>query len=433
MFKKILVANRGEIAIRIIKASHQLGIQTVAVFATADRDAPFVKLADEAICIGPAPATESYLNREAILMAGIITNCDALHPGYGFLSEDPLFAEMVEETPMTWIGPQAPMIQQFADKKASRQFAQKQNVPTIPGSDELKDQAALLQAATKIGYPLLLKASFGGGGKGIRVAQNEIELRQAIAVVQQEAGASFGASPLYLERDMRNARHIEVQVLGLGDQLLILGDRNCSIQLRRQKVLEESPAELTTDQRHQLYQQVHHLLDQTGYQSLGTVEFLQVADQFYFLEMNTRLQVEHGVTEETTGIDIVQTQIKVAAKQNQLVQVTKKPVHAIEVRINALTPGTLCQFEFPSDLRVETGYQAGMQVTPFYDALLAKVIVTGANREAAVARLTVALAQIKLDGVDTNLADVIKLVASPVFQTGNYQINSYQKLLNQRS
>lgn len=429
MFKKVLVANRGEIAVRIIAACRQLAISTVVVYSTADEQAQFVQMADEAICVGPASAQESYLNREAILMAAQITGSDAIHPGYGFLSEDPLFATMVAECGLTWIGPSPDQIQRYADKERSRELAQKRGVPTIPGSGLITDDRQIKPAAEELGFPVLLKASFGGGGKGIRVAHDEQELSQIIAVVRQESGASFGSSPLYLERDLQNARHIEVQVLGLNEQIIILGDRNCSIQLHRQKVVEESPANLTIEQRERLYQAVHRLLDQSGNESLGTVEFLQVGEEFYFLEMNTRLQVEHGVTEETTGIDIVQTQIVVAAGQPELVKVGDAQVHAIEARINATAPGQLVELEWPAT-RIETGYAAGNQIAPYYDALVGKIIVTASTRAQAVQKLRQALKQTKITGVPTNLAAVEQLVASPVFIQGTYDIRTYQNLLD---
>ncbi|GEP19142.1 acetyl-CoA carboxylase biotin carboxylase subunit [Pediococcus argentinicus] len=429
MFQKVLVANRGEIAVRIIEACHALGIQAVAVYSTVDEHASFVKLADESVCIGTGSASESYLNREAVLMAGIIKQCDAVHPGYGFLSEDPLFAQMVAECKMTWIGPQSELIKEFADKESSRRWAEERNVPTIPGSELITSTENLLVQAKQIGFPLLIKASFGGGGKGIRCIESMDELVPEFKSVQQEATASFGVSPVYLEKDLSDARHIEVQVLGQHNVIYNLGTRNCSLQLHRQKVVEESPADLTTEQQAELDQLVHRLLDDTHYNNLGTVEFLFADNHFYFLEMNTRLQVEHGVTEETTGLDIVQMQIKVAADVNlKLVPITFKQ-HAIEVRLSALTPGTLSKFTWPDkDVRVDTGMQVGDQVTAYYDPLIAKIIVTGSSRSEAVEKLQSVLDNVEVLGIKTNLDTLKTISKNDQFINGTYDIDSLSKM-----
>lgn len=440
MFKKILIANRGEIAIRIIKACQQLKIATVAVYSTADRQALFVQLADEAVCIGPASAKNSYLNREAILMAGINTNADAIHPGYGFLSEDELFAQMCEECGMTWIGPQASLIHDFSDKTNSRKIAKKLGLPIIPGTGMITSEPQLYDQANKLGYPVLLKASHGGGGKGIRMASSAKDLFVKYETVKEEAGSSFLDGSIYLERDFEAARHIEVQVLGMPEKLLILGDRDCSLQKHRQKIIEESNASILTQaERQHLYKLVHQLLDGADYQSLGTVEFLFVQHQFYFLEMNTRLQVEHGITEETSGVDIVQAQIKVAAHEPFELPNLNFQGHAIECRLNAENDMTahlfetekLTEFAMPTGIRVDTGLQRGDVLTPFYDRLLAKIIVHGTDRTMAVKKMQDALAQTKVNGIGTNLKQLKQIISSEQFIKDNYYIHSVGKMMEE--
>ncbi|MBU7563020.1 acetyl-CoA carboxylase biotin carboxylase subunit [Pediococcus ethanolidurans] len=440
MFKKILIANCGEIAIRIIKACQQLKIATVAVYSTADRQALFVQLADEAVCIGPASAKNSYLNREAILMAGINTNADAIHPGYGFLSEDELFAQMCEECGMTWIGPQASLIHDFSDKTNSRKIAKKLGLPIIPGTGMITSEPQLYDQANKLGYPVLLKASHGGGGKGIRMASSAKDLFVKYETVKEEAGSSFLDGSIYLERDFEAARHIEVQVLGMPEKLLILGDRDCSLQKHRQKIIEESNASILTQaERQHLYKLVHQLLDGADYQSLGTVEFLFVQHQFYFLEMNTRLQVEHGITEETSGVDIVQAQIKVAAHEPFELPNLNFQGHAIECRLNAendmtahlFETGKLTEFAMPTGIRVDTGLQRGDVLTPFYDRLLAKIIVHGTDRTMAVKKMQDALAQTKVNGIGTNLKQLKQIISSEQFIKDNYYIHSVGKMMEE--
>lgn len=442
MFRKVLIANRGEIAVRIISACQKLGIATVAVYSEADREALFVQQADEAVCIGPANAMDSYLNREAILMAGVNTNADAVHPGYGFLSEDDLFAKMCAECGITWIGPQPTLIHDFSDKTNSRTLAEKCGLPIIPGSGMITSEPQLYAKANALGYPVLLKASHGGGGKGIRLVHSAKELFDKYQLVKEEAGASFLDGAIYLERAFEDARHIEVQVLGMPDQLLILGDRDCSLQKNRQKIIEESNAQiLTKAERTILYKLVHQLLDKSHYQSLGTVEFLFVHHQFYFLEMNTRLQVEHGVTEETSGIDIVQAQIQVAAGKKLSIQQVEFTGHAIECRLNSeneashhqFETGQLTQFKLPSGVRVDTGLQKGDVITPFYDRLLAKIIVSGKTREAAIEKMKTALKQVEVTGVGTNLKQLKQLINSSQFAENHYHIHSVGKLMEEQS
>lgn len=432
MFRKLLIANRGEIAVRIIKACQQLNIQTVAVCSTADRHAGYTQLADEVVCIGPAAASGSYLNAEAILMAAINTHADAIHPGYGFLAENADFAAMCAECGIAWIGPQTEQIKLMGDKARAKDFARQQAVPVLAGQS-LQGLAwpDIKHAAAKIGFPLVLKASYGGGGKGIRVLTDVHELHQQLRAARQEAAASFLNDAMYLEQFLTTARHIEVQVLGTGTKLFILGDRDCSLQLHKQKVLEESPASILTEtQRRTLYDLSRQLLAGTHYQSLGTIEYLFADGQFYFMEMNTRLQVEHGVTELTTGIDIVAEQIKQAAGVT-----VDFPEHvglqpkctAIEVRLTATLPVKQTRIEtlsWPADVRVDTDYHQGDRLVTMYDGLIAKLMVTGANRQQAVRNLQRALAQVTLTGPTTNLTFLQQTVARPAYIHDQYTIHS---------
>lgn len=433
MFKKVLIANRGEIACRIIRACRQLNITTVAVYSTADRDALFVQQADEAYCIGPANANESYLNREAVLMAGIIANVDAIHPGYGFLSEDALFAQMCAQCDITWLGPTPELIELMGNKAAARKFAASRGIAIIPGTFVLNDLVQAKQAANKIGYPLLIKASQGGGGKGIRLANSVMQLQTQLAIAKQEAVSAFANNEIYLEKVLKNARHIEVQVIG--DQtgkIQILGDRDCTLQNRRQKVIEESPATfITPAQRRELAQMVHQLLDGCNYQGLGTIEFLFNQDRFYFLEMNTRLQVEHGVTETTTGLDIVLLQLQLATNEARLPDcVPSNNGVAIECRLTLTTPTQINQlkkFHFPTTMRVDTGYQAGDFIPPYYDALLAKMIVSAETRSAAIVKMNSALAQVNIMGVQSNLNQLRNIVASDWYQSNQFIVTTLDK------
>lgn len=432
MFHKLLIANRGEIAIRIIKACRQLNIKTVAVCSTADRQAWYTQLADEVVCIGPAPAAESYLNAEAILMAAINTHADAIHPGYGFLAENADFAAMCAECGVTWVGPQATQIKLMGNKSRAKDYARQQQVPVLAGASiQGLSWPQIKHMATEMGFPLVLKASHGGGGKGIRVLSDVQALHQQLRAARQEAAAAFLNDAMYLEHFLPHARHIEVQVLGTGDELYILGDRDCSLQLHKQKVLEESPASsLTAEQRQELYHLSRQLLAKLGYQSLGTIEYLFSDGRFYFMEMNTRLQVEHGVTELTTGIDIVVAQLKQAADvplDLPVVADEKPRCIAIEARITASLPlkqTLIQQLDWPTGVRVDTGYRAGDHFVTRYDGLIAKLMVTGATRSAAVSRLQTALAAVKLVGPTTNLSFLRQTVARPEYVADTYSIHS---------
>ncbi|MDV0429731.1 biotin carboxylase N-terminal domain-containing protein [Lactiplantibacillus sp. DA1] len=432
MFRKLLIANRGEIAARIIKACQQLNIQTVAVCSTADRRAGYTQLADEVVCIGPAAASGSYLNAEAILMAAINTHADAIHPGYGFLAENADFAAMCAECGITWIGPQTEQIKLMGDKARAKVFARQQDVPVLAGQS-LQGLAwpEIKRAAANIGFPLVLKASYGGGGKGIRVLTNVHDLHQQLRAARQEAAASFLNDDMYLEQFLTTARHIEVQVLGTGRKLFILGDRDCSLQLHKQKVLEESPASiLTSTQRRTLYDLSRQLLAGTQYQSLGTIEYLFANGQFYFMEMNTRLQVEHGVTELTTGIDIVAEQIKQAAGVtiDFPEHVGLKPkCTAIEARLTASLPVKRTIIEtlnWPDNVRIDTDYHQGDRLVTMYDGLIAKLMVTGNGRQQAVHHLQRALNQVTLTGPTTNLNFLRQTVARPAYVDDRYTIHS---------
>jgi len=431
MFKKVLIANRGEIACRLIRACHQLNIKTVAVYSTTDKNASFVQMANEAYCIGPATATDSYLNREAVLMAGIIANVDAIHPGYGFLSEDGMFVQMCEQCGIQWLGPRSEIIALMGDKAAARRFAASRGVAIIPGTQVLDQPSRIKQEAAKLGFPLLIKASRGGGGKGIKKVSQVAELDNMLNLAKRESQSAFANGEIYLEKVLVNARHIEIQVIGdqQGD-IQILGDRDCTLQIGRQKVIEESSATFITGaQRRELGQAVHQLLDGVGYQGLGTVEFLFCEDRFYFLEMNTRLQVEHGVTEMTSGLDVVLLQLQLASGQGKVACDTS-PTHsgiAIESRITMKLNSQeayLNSFSFPENVRVDTGYQVGDKITPYYDALLAKIIVYGDNRLDAIEKMKQALADIKIDGVETNLAMLKQIMNNRAYQQNQFTIET---------
>lgn len=427
LFRKILIANRGEVAERIIRACQKLNIQTVAIYSTVDAQSRFVELADEKICIGPALAKDSYLNRESILMAALSLNVDAIHPGYGFLSEDAHFSQMCTECDITFIGPEAALIQQLADKDKSRLLAIEKGVPVIPGSDLITSNEELIEQANKIGFPLLIKASHGGGGKGIRAVEKKSDLLSGAEIVQQEAKASFAEGSFYLEKKLINARHIEVQIIGDGYHVQVLGNRDCSLQNHRQKVIEESPSVvLTSDQQSQLYYFTRQLIKNLHYVGLGTVEFLFANNQFYFLEMNTRLQVEHGVTEETVNMDVVQQQLLVAEGKEVLNNDVEMNGHAIECRLS-LIPSVktkITRFDFPKDIRIETGYRFGDTISAFYDGLLAKIICHAETRELAILKMQNSLELIYISGIKTNLTQLKMIIKSQEFIENTISIDS---------
>jgi acetyl-CoA carboxylase biotin carboxylase subunit len=447
MFDKVLIANRGEIALRIHRACREMGIQTVAVHSEIDANAMHVRLADESVCIGPALASESYLNIPAIVSAAEITGADAIHPGYGFLSENARFAEIVEEHGITFIGPKAEHIRLMGDKLAARDKAVELGIPIVPGSKgavENMDDAA--EIAGEIGYPVLLKAAAGGGGRGITLVRSEEELRGAFVRTQREAEVSFSDGSLYVEKFLERPRHIEIQIAGdLHGNVVHLGERDCSVQRRHQKVVEEAPSPaLNAEQRVQIGSRVAAAMKKLGYSNLGTVEFLYENGEFYFIEMNTRLQVEHPVTEMTTGIDLVREQIKLAS--GAPLSFTQDEVdlvgHAIECRVtaeNARTftpsPGKIQSYHAPGgmNVRVDSALYAGYTVPPSYDSLIAKLIVHGRNRNECLMRLRRALEEFVIDGIETTIPLHQALLANQDFANGDYDVKWLERLLESES
>jgi acetyl-CoA carboxylase biotin carboxylase subunit len=443
MIKKVLIANRGEIALRIHRACHEMGIKTVAVHSTADTDAMHVRLADEAICIGPPAASESYLNIPAIISAAEISHADAIHPGYGFLSENARFAEIVELHNIIWIGPKPEHIRVMGDKVEAKRTAAKLGLPLVPGSDgpvEGPEEAREVAAAT--GYPLLVKAASGGGGRGMKIVRNEDELDSQLSQARSEAKNAFGDDTVYIEKYLGDPRHIEFQVFGDGKGHAIhLGERDCSLQRRHQKVLEEagSPV-ITPEERDRMGGIVAKAMADMGYRGAGTIEFLYENGEFFFIEMNTRLQVEHPVTEYITGIDLVREQIRIAA--GEPLSCTQEQVqfrgHAIECRINAEdpetfapSPGTVKGFHAPGGMhvRVDSGLYVGYKVPPYYDSMIAKLIVYGSSRERCIMRLRRALEEMVIDGVKTTIPLHQKLINEPDFLAGNYTIKWLEEWL----
>ncbi|WP_028032936.1 acetyl-CoA carboxylase biotin carboxylase subunit [Chelativorans sp. J32] len=437
MFQKILIANRGEIALRVLRACKELGIQTVAVHSTADADAMHVRLADESVCIGPPASRESYLNIHQILAACEITGADAVHPGYGFLSENAKFAEILAAHNVTFIGPSAEHIRIMGDKIEAKRTAKRLGIPVVPGSEgAVTDEREAKRIAAEIGYPVLIKASAGGGGRGMKVARSEAGLAEALATARTEAGAAFGDDAVYIEKYLEKPRHIEVQVVGDGAHNAIhLGERDCSLQRRHQKVWEEanSPA-LNVEQRTRIGETVANAMAELGYSGAGTIEFLYENGEFYFIEMNTRLQVEHPVTEAITGIDLVHEQIRVASGAGLSVrqQDVRFHGHAIECRINAEdprtfvpSPGTITHFHTPGGLgvRVDSGVYSGYRIPPYYDSLIGKLIVHGRNRVECMMRLRRALDEFVVDGINSTLPLFRELVGNVDVANGDYDIH----------
>ncbi len=434
MFKKILIANRGEIACRIIWACRELGIKTVAVHSEADRDALHVRYADEAVCIGPAPSSQSYLNIPQIISAAEITNVDAIHPGYGFLSENPYFAEVCKECNITFIGPSADVMRMMGDKSEAKRTMKSVGVPVTPGSEGLiDDEETAIREAEKIGYPILIKATAGGGGRGMRVARNRDELLNAYQTARAEAEASFKNSGVYLEKYIDNPRHIEIQILADNfGNVIHLGERECSIQRRHQKLIEESPSPaIDYELRQEMGRVAVNACKEVGYSNAGTIEFLMdESGNFYFMEMNTRIQVEHPVTELVTVSDLVAGQIRIAAGEKM--SLTQDEVmfvgHAIECRINAEdpetftpSPGRITTLNLPTGpgIRVDTAIYDGYFVPPYYDSLIAKVISHSRTRERAIARMRRALEAMVVEGIKTTIPMHLKILDDPDFQSGN--------------
>ena len=447
MFSKVLIANRGEIAVRIIRACRELGVRTVAVYSQADADALHVELADEAICIGPPPAAQSYLKLDRIISAAEITDAEAIHPGYGFLAENPHFAEVCEQCGIAFIGPPAASIRLMGDKAAARRTAEAEGVPVLPGSSHPVlglDEAQ--RVAREIGFPLIIKASAGGGGKGMRVVRAPDELESSLATAAAEAAAAFGDASVYLERLLPDPRHVEIQVLMDGEGNGVhLGERDCSIQRRHQKLLEEAPSPaLTEAKRRAMGQAALRIAKAAGYRNAGTVEFLlDPRGDFYFLEMNTRIQVEHPVTEMVTGLDLVKAQLRIAA--GEPLGLTQADVrisgHSVECRINAEdperflpAPGLVASLRLPGGpgVRVDTHAYAGYRVPPYYDSLLAKVVVHGRTRDEAVACMRRALGEMRVDGVKTTIPVHQRILQHPDFFAGRTSTQFLARLLAER-
>jgi acetyl-CoA carboxylase biotin carboxylase subunit len=443
MFDKILIANRGEIALRVLRAARELGIQTVAVHSTADAEAMHVKLADESVCIGPPPAKDSYLNIPAIVAACEITGAEAVHPGYGFLSENAKFAEILGEHHIKFIGPSPENIRTMGDKIEAKRTSKALGIPVVPGSEGgVPDVATARKVAKEIGYPVIIKATAGGGGRGMKVANSESELEIAVATAQTEAKAAFGNGEVYIEKYLQKPRHIEIQVLGDGKGKAVhLGERDCSLQRRHQKVLEEahSPA-LNAQQRDEIGGRVARAMQEMKYEGVGTIEFLYENGEFYFIEMNTRLQVEHPVTEAITGLDLVQEQLRVAAGAS--LPYTQEDIqfagHAIECRINAEnpqtfapSPGRVDAVHFPGGLgvRVDSAIYSGYRIPPYYDSLIGKLIVYGKTRTECMMRLKRSLSEFVIEGVETTIPLFQRLLAEHDIIDGHYDIHWLEKFL----
>ena len=444
MFKKVLIANRGEIALRVVLACREMGIRTVAVYSEADESSLHVRFADEDVCIGPPRASESYLNVPAIISAAEITGADAIHPGYGFLSESAYLAEVCEACHIKFIGPSPQVIRLMGDKARARRAMKKAGVPVLPGSEgTLESEEQALKVAGEIGYPVLIKATAGGGGRGMRVVRSAPEMSRAYRTASREAEAAFGVPDVYVEKYLENPRHIEFQILGdhFGN-VVHLGERECSIQRRHQKLVEESPSPALTDKaRRKLGAVVVQAAREVQYANAGTFEFLMDGDgKFYFMEANTRLQVEHGVTEFVTGIDIVKEQIRVAAgerlsfKQGDI----RFQGHAIECRVNAEcpetfvpSPGTITAFSLPGGpgIRVDTAMYGEAVVTPYYDSLIAKVIAYGRDRDESIARMTRALEMMVVEGIKTSIPMHLRILADPDFRAGRMSTGFMERFL----
>ncbi len=438
MIRKLLIANRGEIAVRIIRACREMGIETVAIFSEADRDSLHTQLADEAICIGPGPSEDSYLNIESIMSATMISGADAIHPGFGFLSENARFAEFCEKCGVTFVGPSSQVIRKAGDKQAARNTMAAAGVPVIPGTDKaILDVKSGKAEADRIGYPVIIKAALGGGGKGMRIARSADEFSLAFQTAKREAETAFGDGKMYIERFIERPRHIEVQILADSKGNVIhLGERDCSIQRNHQKMIEEAPSAAITEKlRKQLGDAAVRAAKAVGYVNAGTIEFLlDKSGKFYFMEMNTRIQVEHPVTEWVTGLDIVKEQIRIASGLE--LNLTQKDVvihgHAIECRINAEnpekrfrpSPGTITALHLPGGqgIRVDTAIYDGYTIPVYYDSMLAKLIVHGDSRDEAIAKMQSALGEVIIEGIDTNIDYLFEIMREPDYLDNNIDI-----------
>jgi len=442
MFSRVLVANRGEIAVRVIRALHELGIEAVAIYSTADREALHVRMADQAICVGPPSAAESYLRIPSVVAAATTTGCEAVHPGYGFLAENPAFVEACVDNELVFVGPPADVMALMGDKISAKQAMRAADVPTVPGTEGATAGAEARAAAAEIGFPILLKATAGGGGKGMRLVQGESDLDDAFRMASGEAEAAFGDGTMYVEKALDPARHVEIQVLcDAHGNVLTLGERECSIQRRHQKLIEESPsAALTPDSREAMEEAAERACRAVGYRNAGTFEFLLGPDgSFYFIELNARLQVEHPVTEMCTGIDLVREQLRVAAGE-ELALTGRAPRrgHAIEIRLNAEdpehgfrpSPGRITHFQVAQGpgIRVDTFIESGVSVPPYYDSMVAKLIVWDADRASAIARAERALRETIVEGVPTTRALALEVLGSEPFRSGEYSTSTLEAL-----
>ena len=447
MFKKVLIANRGEIALRIIRACREMGVESVVVHSTVDANSMAVRLADESVCIGPGPSPESYLNIPSILSAATVTNADAIHPGYGFLSENAQFARMVEEHGFTFIGPNPDLIDRMGDKATAKKTVKELGLPVVPGSPGIiQDGQEGLRLAEEIGFPVLIKASSGGGGKGMKVVRQATEFIELFNQARQEAQANFGDDSVYFEKYLDNPRHIEIQIFGdnFGNSVH-LGERDCSIQRRHQKLVEEAPSPVLNEQeRQEIGDLASKVISKMGYSGAGTIEFLYQDGEFFFMEMNTRIQVEHPVTEMVTGYDLIAEQIRVAAGQELSIKQENVRFrgHAIEIRINAEdpetfmpSPGKITQFHTPGGLgvRFDSAIYGGYSIPPNYDSMIGKLIIHGRNREECLKRLRRAIMETVIVGVKTTLPLHLWLLEQPDFVSGDYNIHWLEKKLKDNS
>ena len=449
MLKKILIANRGEIAVRIIRACREMGIRTVAIYSEADKTSLHVSLADEAICVGPAPSSKSYLNMKAILEAACLTGADSIHPGFGFLSENSTFAKICEEMGIKFIGPNYRLIELLGNKSKAKETMKNAGVPVVPGSEGLiKSKEEAVELAEQIKYPVMLKASAGGGGRGIRVAYNKEQLEKEYDLVKQEAKVSFNDDSLYLEKFVENPRHVEIQVLAdEHGNCIHLGERDCSVQRRNQKVLEETPSSILDDKtRKKMGEVAVNAVKEIGYTNAGTIEFLVDKNKdFYFMEMNTRVQVEHPVTEMVTGIDIIKEQIKIAS--GEPLSYKQKDItftgHSLEVRINAEDPdknfmpcpGTITDLHLPggNGVRIDTAIYPGYAIPPTYDSMIAKIIVHGKDRNESIAKMKSSIAELVVEGIKTNADFILKILEDEDFKNNNYDTSFISKKFGKKS
>ncbi|MDR0390070.1 MAG: ATP-grasp domain-containing protein [Spirochaetaceae bacterium] len=431
MIKRLLIANRGEIAVRIIRTCREMGIETVAVYSTADRDNLHVRLADQAVCIGPPPSAHSYLVKSNLIMAALNTGCQAIHPGVGFLSENAEFARMVRDRGLIFIGPDPEVIELLGDKVKARLTAKRFGLPVTPGTEgAVTGEDAAKKAASALGYPLIIKAASGGGGKGMRIVRSPSELGQNLAIAKAEAEANFADASVYIERYLENPRHVELQIIA-GDTVAVLGERDCSVQKNHQKLIEESPSPgVNAVMRKRMEKGAVKMFRELGYKGAGTIEFLVEGDSFYFMEVNARVQVEHPVSEMVSGMDIIRAQLLACTGDRMDTGIIRPEGWAIECRINALGPGIVNRLEIPGGpgVRVDSFLYQGYAVPPHYDSLVSKLIVHAPNRERALRRMERALGEFVIEGVKTNREQQLRIIQDPVFRSGNFGTAYYQSI-----